>query len=66
MDRDIEEDKRGSYKTGKGVIKFFGYKHQKSMHVFAQLLKCVRYCFEEKYEKLNNEMHFFLKVKSEV
>ena len=35
VDSDIEEDKKDSYKSGKGIIKFFGYKHKKSMHVFA-------------------------------
>ena len=32
--------------TGKGLLKFFGYKHVKSMRFYAQLLRCLRDCFE--------------------
>lgn len=44
----------------------FGYKHHKSHKFYAYLLKCLKCCYESKYEQLNVELNFFLLLKNEL
>ena len=50
----------------KGLISIFGYKHSKSMKFYGQLLRCLRACYECKYDQLNIDMNFFLLLKNEL
>ena len=58
----VEQEK--SHK--KSMIKFFGYKHNKSLRFYAQLLKCLRDCFEARYESLNINLNFLMILKNEL
>ena len=44
----------------------YGYKHHRSMKYFAQLLRCLRDCYEQRFEQLNIDMNFFLLLKNEL
>ena len=59
---EIESEK----KHGKGLIRIFGYKHVKSMKFFGQLLKCLKDCYDYKFEQLNIDLNFFLLLKNEL
>ena len=50
----------------KGLISVFGYKHPKSLKFYGQLLRCLRACYECKYDQLNIDMNFFLLLKNEI
>jgi len=52
--------------AGKGVIRVYGYKHHKSLKFYAQLLRCLKDCYEMKFEQLNIDMNFFLLLKNEL
>lgn len=52
--------------TGKGLIHVFGYKHHRSMKFYGQLLRCLRDCYEQRFEQLNIDMNFFLLLKNEL
>jgi hypothetical protein len=53
-------------KDDKGAMSTFGYKHRKSHLLYAYLLKCLRCCYDEKFEQLNVELNFFLLLKNEL
>jgi hypothetical protein len=44
----------------------YGYKHSKSLKFYAQLLRCLKDCYEMKFEQLNIDMNFFLLLKNEL
>ncbi len=44
----------------------FGYKHFKSHKFYAYLLKCLKDCYDSKYEQLNIDLNFFLLHKNEL
>lgn len=44
----------------------FGYKHAKSPQFFAYLLRCLKDCYEGKFEQLNIDLNFFLLLKNEL
>ena len=44
----------------------FGYKHYRGMKLFAQLIRCLKACYEQRFEMLNIDMNFFLLLKNEV
>ena len=44
----------------------FGYKHPKAGKFYAYLLKCLRCCYEGKYEQLNVDLNYFLLLKNEL
>ena len=50
----------------KGLISVYGYKHPKSLKFYGQLLRCLRACYECKYDQLNIDMNFFLLLKNEL
>lgn len=52
--------------SGKGLIKMFGYKHHRAMKFYGQLLRCLRDCYEHRFEQLNIDMNFFLLLKNEL
>ena len=60
------QESEKEFKSTKGLIRVFGYKHAKSVKFFAQLMNCLRCCYESKYEQLNIEMNYFLLVKNEL
>ena len=35
---------------GKGLIRMFGYKHHRAMKFYGQLLRCLRDCYEQRFE----------------
>lgn len=44
----------------------FGYKHFKAQKFYAYLLRCLKCCYEGKYEQLNIDLNFFLLLKNEL
>lgn len=44
----------------------FGYKHRRGMKFYGQLLRCLRDCYEQRFEQLNIDMNFFLLLKNEL
>lgn len=58
LQQEIDEDK--------GVMSCFGYKHPKAGKFYAYLLKCLRCCYEGKYEQLNVDLNYFLLLKNEL
>lgn len=47
-------------------MSFFGFKHPKSARFYAYLLKCLKDCYESKFEQLNIDLNFFLLLKNEL
>jgi len=52
--------------AGKGLIHMFGYKHHRAMKFYGQLFRCLRDCYEQRFEQLNIDMNFFLLLKNEL
>jgi hypothetical protein len=50
----------------KSVASCFGYKHYKAHKFYAHLLKCLKDCYDSKYEQLNIDLNFFLLLKNEL
>ena len=44
----------------------FGYKHYIAMKFYGQLIRCLRDCYEQRFEQLNIDMNFFLLLKNEL
>ena len=44
----------------------FGYKHDKALKFYGSLLRCMRDCYESRFEQLNIDMNFFLLLKNEL
>ena len=44
----------------------FGYKHDRSLKFYGCLLRCMRDCYEERFEQLNIDMNYFLLLKNEL
>ena len=65
MRRQTHEDEKERM-TGKGYVRFFGYKHHKTLKFYGQLLRCLRDCYQQKFEQLNIDMNFFLLLKNEL
>jgi hypothetical protein len=59
----LNEDER---KEGKGMIRVYGYKHPKAFKFYSQLLRCLKDCYEMKFEQLNIDMNMFLLLKNEL
>jgi len=55
---EIEEDK--------SIMSCFGYKHHKAAKFYSYLLKCLKCCYEGKYEQLNVDLNYFLLLKNEL
>lgn len=49
-----------------GHIAVFGYNHPKALQFYSYLLRCLRDCYEGKFEQLNVDMNFFLLLKNEL
>lgn len=52
--------------SNKGLINFYGYKHKKATKFYAYLMRCLKDCYEAKFEQLNVDMNFFLLLKNEL
>lgn len=61
-----ESEEIAEIDTGKGLLHLFGYKHKKAIKFYGQLLKCLKDCYEQKFEQLNIDMNFFLLLKNEL
>lgn len=61
-DRDRERRNRTDYKN----VSAYGYKYPKSIRFIAQVYKCLKDCFEKRYENLNIDMNYFLLLKNEL
>ena len=44
----------------------FGYKHDRALKFYGCLLRCMRDCYEERFEQLNIDMNYFLLLKNEL
>jgi len=44
----------------------FGYKHHKVLKFYGQLIRCLKDCYDQKFEQLNIDMNFFLLLKNEL
>jgi hypothetical protein len=61
-ERERERKNRTDYKN----ISAYGYKYPKSIRFIAQVYKCLKDCFEKRYESLNIDMNYFLLLKNEL
>ncbi len=62
QERDRDRRNRTDYKN----ISAYGYKYPKSIRFIAQVFKCLKDCFEKRYESLNIDMNYFLLLKNEL
>jgi len=62
QERDRDRRNRTDYKN----ISAYGYKYPKSIRFIAQVYKCLKDCFEKRYESLNIDMNYFLLLKNEL
>lgn len=62
--KDRERDRRNT--SDKSNIRIYGYKYPKSLRFLAQVYKCLKDCFDKRYESLNIDMNYFLLLKNEV
>ena len=63
----LKEQEEDLEKQGnKGLIHMFGYKHDKALKFYGSLLRCMRDCYESRFEQLNIDMNFFLLLKNEL
>lgn len=50
----------------KSAMSTFGYKHPKAHKFYSYLLKCLRCCYQGKFEQLNVDLNYFLLLKNEL
>lgn len=53
-------------KIDKKNIRVFGYKYQKVLKFMGQVMRCLKDCYEQKFEQLNIDMNYFLLLKNEL
>ena len=61
-----EQEEEAERQSNKGLIHMFGYKHDKALKFYGNLLRCMRDCYESRFEQLNIDMNFFLLLKNEL
>lgn len=61
-----ERDKEARNRSEKRNIRVYGYKYHKVLKFMAQIFKCLKDCFEKRYENLNIDMNYFLLLKNEL
>jgi len=59
-------DKDRRINSEKKNIRVFGYKHPKVLRFLGQVYKCLKDCYEQKFEALNIDMNYFLLLKNEL
>ena len=62
--REKEREKRN--KTEKRNIRVFGYKYPKVLKFVGQTMRCLKDCYEQKFEQLNIDMNYYLLLKNEL
>ena len=61
-----EKDKERRNKLDKKNIRVFGYKYPKVLKFLGQIMRCLKDCYEQKFEQLNVDMNYFLLLKNEL
>eukprot|EP00347_Sterkiella_histriomuscorum_P000542 403375452 len=64
LKRDQDKEKRS--KLDKKNIRVFGYKYPKVLKFMGQVMRCLKDCYEQKFEQLNIDMNYFLLLKNEL
>ena len=59
-----DRDRRN--RSDKKNIRIYGYKYPKTLKFVAQIYKCLKDCFEKRFENLNLDMNYFLLLKNEL
>lgn len=59
-------DRERRNRTEKKNIRVYGYKYPKVLQFLAQVYKCLKDCFEKRFEALNIDMNYFLLLKNEI
>lgn len=62
----IKQEQEREKAQGKGLIRMYGYKHHRAMKFYGQLLRCLRDCYEQRFEQLNIDLNFYLLLKNEL
>lgn len=62
LDRERERRNRSERKN----IRMYGYKYHKTLKFIAQVYKCLKDCYEKRFESLNIDMNYFLLLKNEI
>jgi len=62
--RDREHDRRSQ--SQKGNMRVYGYKYPKALKFLATMYKCLKDCYDRRYESLNVDMNYFLLLKNEI
>jgi predicted metal-binding transcription factor (methanogenesis marker protein 9) len=47
-------------------MRVYGYKYPKSLKFMATVYKCLKDCYDKRYETLNIDMNYFLLLKNEL
>ena len=47
-------------------MRIYGYKYQKALKFLAVAYKCLKDCYDKRYETLNVDMNYFLLLKNEL
>lgn len=47
-------------------MRVFGYKYPKALKFICYVLRCLKDCYEQKFEQLNVDMNYFLLLKNEL
>lgn len=61
-----ERERERKNRVEKRNIRVYGYKYHKVLQFQAQVYKCLKDCFEKKFESLNIDMNYFLLLKNEL
>ena len=61
-----ERDRDRKNRQDKKNIRVYGYKYHKVLQFLAQINKCLKDCFEKRFESLNVDMNYFLLLKNEL
>jgi hypothetical protein len=64
LKKERERERRG--KTDKRNIRVYGYKYPKALKFLATGYKCLKDCYDKRYETLNIDMNYFLLLKNEL
>ena len=62
--REREKDRRGQ--SQRGNMRVYGYKYPKALKFLATAYKCLKDCYDKRYEALNVDMNYFLLLKNEL
>ncbi len=64
LKKERERDRRNQ--SDKQNMRVYGYKYPKSLKFLATAYKCLKDCYDKRYETLNLDMNYFLLLKNEL